>query len=229
MSESPTIDDILRDIEFEIIQGALGRDDLGQALQAARRFHAQSRHELLSTDPRKRGRELAVRQFQINEMLLVLIQETASRIRKLQIELHKVAGLVPEAQPGIHQAETETASGATGEATADDLFHWSPDTTSYPTEVERGDRKLEVQAHVQPVRLPLVGPLLTRLRTALHSLPVFYVNQFASQQREVNRALGDSLAELSRHLAQQEAQIQALDQQLHALQTGSDLERASDR
>ena len=59
MNEPPTADEILADIEFEILQGALGQDDMGQALEAARRFHLRSRHELLSTDSRQRDRQLA--------------------------------------------------------------------------------------------------------------------------------------------------------------------------
>lgn len=228
MNDSPTPDKILRDIEFEIVQGALGQDDLGQALQAVKRFHNQSRHELLADGSGKRGRELAIRQFQINEMLLVLIQETAARIRKIEIELQKVAGLMPEAQPDIRQPEVRTTRRAAGGAAAGSSLDWNPDAASYSPEATNAEKKLAVEAQIRPVRLPLIGPLLTRLRAALHNLPAFYVKELADQQMEVNRTLGESVAQLSRLLAEQQAEIEALSQQLDALQALSDPDRPTD-
>lgn len=209
MNNSPTADQILCDVEFEILQGALGQDDLGQALQTARRFHLQSRHELLSTEARGRDRDLAARQFQIDDMLLVLLQEMAGRLRRLQVELQKTAGLMPHAQAGNRPDEIEPVAGPLPEAASG-----SVDTTS---KVER----LHVEASIRPVRLPLIGGLLTRLRAALHTLPVFYVHQLAEQQVEVNRALGESVARMNQLLAEQQAQIEALGRQVQSLQARS--------
>lgn len=228
MNDSPTADEILRDIEFEIVQGALGQDDLGQALQAARRFHNQSRHELLAAEAGKRSRELAIRQFQINEMLLVLIQETAAKIRKLEIELRKVTGLMPEGQPGTRQSNVKTAARTAGEAVVRSPLDWNPDAASYAREAARVESKLEVETHIKPVRLPLIGPLLTRLRAFLHSLPAFYVRQLADQQMEINRTLGESVAQLNRLLAEREKEVEALGQQLAALQAQSNSDRSTD-
>lgn len=224
MNESPTPDQILRDIEFEIVQGALGQDDLGQALQATRRFHNQSQQELLRSDARGHGLEMANHQFQINEMLLVLIQEMATRLRRLQVDLQRTAGLVPGSPPGIRPREVEPTPWRTGDAGASNALEGGLDPATYLVELAKIDRKLKVESHMRPVRLPLVGPLLTRLRAALHSLPMFYVDQLASQQMEVNRALGDSLEQLSHLLAEQQAQIQTLHQELQVLQDrlGSD-------
>jgi len=216
MNNSPTADEILRDVEFEILQGALGQDDLGQALQAARRFHLQSRHELLSTDSRQPGRELAVRQFQINDMLLALLQEMAGRLRRLQIELQKTAGLVPAAQAGSRQPEIEATAGTAAGMDRPDLAGRTLDAASGSPDGAGGDKKLHVEANIRPVHLPLIGRLLTRLRVALHTLPVFYVRQLAEQQMEVNQALGESMAQLNRLLAEQQAQIEALGEHLQA-------------
>jgi hypothetical protein len=229
MNESPTPDQILRDIEFEIVQGALGQDDLGQALQAAKRFLNQSQQELLRSDARGHGLELATHQFQINEMLLVLIQEMAARLRRLQVDLQRTAGLVPGSAPGIRPREVEPTPWWTGDVGAGNALDGGLDPANYLVELAKIDRKLKVESHMRPIRLPLVGPLLTRLRAALHNLPMFYVDQLASQQMEVNHALGDSLDQLSHLLAEQQAQIQALRQEVQALQDRSAPDRPSDR
>lgn len=218
MTNSPTADEILRDVEFEILQGALGQDDLGQALQTARRFHTRSRHELLSTETRGRDRDLAARQFQMDDMLLALLQEVAGRLRRLQIELHRTAGLMPAAGAGDRTGASESLAGTSPPHLADPDPGVPPGSAQRAIEIE----KLDVEAHIRPVRLPLIGGLLTRLRATLHTLPVFYVRQLAEQQIEVNRALSESLAQVNRLLAEQQAQIEALSRQVQALHAGSD-------
>ncbi len=228
MNKPPTPGEILRDIEFEIIQGALGQDDLGQGVQAARRFHSQSRRRLLDGDAQANGREVALRQFQISEMLLVLIQELATQLRRLQVELRKTAGLLPERPPGTRLPEVDTAAGSTKEIAVLSTPNASREAASYPPTATRALGRLQVEAQVKPVRLPLVGRLLTRLRTTLHSLPLYYVQQLAGQQMEINRALSESLDQLGCLLAEQQAQIQALSQKLQALQAQANHGRSED-
>ncbi|MEJ2211194.1 MAG: hypothetical protein P8129_19430 [Anaerolineae bacterium] len=227
MNNSPTANEILRDVEFEILQGALGQDDLGQALQAARRFHLQARQELLSASSRRRDRELAIRQFQINDMLLSLLQEMAARLRRLQVELHRTAGLVPGAPVGSRSSEIDNEAATMDgrrppwpPVSALDAGAGEPKTT---VEVN----KLRVEANIRPVRLPLVGGLLTRLRAALHTLPVFYTQRLAEQQMEVNRILGQSLERLTGLVAEQQVQLEALWRQLEDAQPASDLDLGS--
>lgn len=222
MNDSPTPDDVLRDIEFEILQGALGDDDLGQALQAARRFHLQSRHEILSSNSTRNNRELAVRQFQINDMLLALLQEMAGRLRRLQLELHRTAGLVPEMQSEAQRPQTAAGPSPGDQAAGGSPYGRDTALTPPPPDAAGASHELQVEAHIQPVRLPLLGRLLTRLRAAVHSLPVFYVQQLAEQQRDVNRTLSESTDQLTRLLAEQEAQIQALRQQVQRLRAQSE-------
>lgn len=217
MNDSPTADQVLRDVEFEILQSALGQDDLAQALQTARRFHLQSRHELLSTEARGRDRDLAARQFQIDDMLLVLLQEMASRLRQLQVELQRTAGLMPYAEAGGRPGAIEPVAGMDGPGLAGPPL----DVASGSVEANGKVERLHVEANIRPVRLPLVGGLLTRLRAALHTLPVFYVRQLAEQQAEVNRALGESVARMNQLLAEQQAQIEALRRQVQNLQARS--------
>jgi hypothetical protein len=50
------------------------------------------------------------------------------------------------------------------------------------------------------MRTPLVGPLLERLRRTVHQLVLFYVNQVAAQQREVNAHLLQALSLLAKEM-----------------------------
>ena len=57
-------------------------------------------------------------------------------------------------------------------------------------------RKIATQVNVQKSGLPLLGPLLDRLRLLLHQLIVYYVNQVATRQADVNSHLLQALNEL---------------------------------
>jgi hypothetical protein len=48
--------------------------------------------------------------------------------------------------------------------------------------------------------IPLLGPLLERIRRKFHELVIFYVNRVAADQSEVNKHLLNSLTVLSREL-----------------------------
>jgi hypothetical protein len=63
--------------------------------------------------------------------------------------------------------------------------------------------QLLIQLHVTPIRLPLIGPLLERLRRMVHQLVLFYVNQLAAQQTEVNGHMLQALSILSQELERQ--------------------------
>ena len=81
--------DVLDDIEFELLQGSVSRDDLGAGIRAARQFHNKLRGELL--DPRRQPsslRDAISRQAQLNDMLLLLLQQTAAELGLVE---HKTA------------------------------------------------------------------------------------------------------------------------------------------
>ena len=45
---------------------------------------------------------------------------------------------------------------------------------------------LEIQPHVQPSQLPVIGGLVTRIKQAAHQLVLFYVRNLAAQQNAFN-------------------------------------------
>ena len=64
-------------------------------------------------------------------------------------------------------------------------------------QAEMGYDQLLVRANVQPSDLPIIGSLITRLKHELHRLVIYYVNQMAVKQVEVNRQLLKALALLA--------------------------------
>jgi hypothetical protein len=83
------------------------------------------------------------------------------------------------------------------------------------------DDALALQLEVTPNETPVVGRLIGNLRAAVHSLVVFYGNQLAARQTEINRVYGGALQQLmlerERDRAAVLAQVQALAAEVAAL------------
>jgi hypothetical protein len=84
----------------------------------------------------------------------------------------------------------------------------------------------EVYAHVEtepalvasPLsKMPLIGRIWERVRPALHTLILYYVNRAASNQVATNRHLVSALNQLTGIALAQQRQILALQQELAAL------------
>lgn len=203
-ARSLTIQDVLDDIEIELLQGAVTRDDLGQSVQNVRRFQNQVRGEALDKAARPDYRTIANRQFQINDMLLTLAQEMATRQAALELELHKAqrAGLRRDSLPLAVRDQTGTpvAGGHSARQEAETARPASEELVRRLGAIQDAmrDDALTLQLEVTPTETPVVGRLLGGVRTALHSLVVFYSSRLAARQTEINRTYGDTLQSLLR-------------------------------
>ena len=211
MKELRTTDRLISDIEFELAQGVVSTDDLRQAIQAVLQYQHKARSELLRS-PRLNHREFAARSFQIDDMLINLLQETTGRIEQLQMELQRMRPGPPltsiSRQHGGIAPDYVISAGL-----GTDLYERSP------AEIETAmrDAELQIGLDARPIKTPLVGTLLTRLRNAVHSLPLFYVRRLAAKQAAINRVYGDWLLHLYRLLCRQQDEIGALNKQLAQL------------
>ncbi|MFN8467970.1 MAG: hypothetical protein U0X20_20590 [Caldilineaceae bacterium] len=188
-SPSLSVQDALDDIDMELLQDAVQRDDLGRSVQNVRRFQDDAR-KALDTSNKPDYRAIANRQFQLNEMLLALLQELSVRQRALELELRTHGGSAAGDQVPA------SASGAPGEDGA--ARPLSEDLVRQLDAIQTvmHDDALRLQLEVTPSETPVVGRLLGSLRAAVHSLVVFYGNQLAAKQTEVNRVYGDVLQQL---------------------------------
>ncbi len=224
MKHAVTIDDILHSIEFELAQSAVSRTDLGAGLNAVRQFQNKARSETLQS-----GRALADtralinQQYQIHDMHLTLLQEMAAAVQALQLDMRRLGQL--SSRPSTTSKGTPSAVSAQSAPSARStpaLLRDAPseDSAAWPTEaIENALRPdaLKIKMNVRPSTTPIIGGLLRRVRTALHDLTLFYLNQLAQKQTAINQVYGDRLLQLSQLISEQQQQIDELHAQLAAL------------
>jgi len=93
-----TAQDVIRDIEFEIAQGLVVRQDLRQAIHAVKKFHSKTRREVFGPDGKAADlREIASRQFQINDMLITLLEEVTTAACSAQLEAQRTSRVLQRA------------------------------------------------------------------------------------------------------------------------------------
>ncbi|MEM7530768.1 MAG: hypothetical protein AAF639_01215 [Chloroflexota bacterium] len=242
MQTTLTTSDILNEIEFELMQGMVSRDDLGEGLQTVRKYQNQIRGELLDTN---RGevslREAFSRQLQINDLLLSLLHETASKVETLQLELHQSAHLKQHSltQDEVAQLTSAPKESSTSDPLESSLTHTAmsapmplsaPHPAPFPSasqtsadslpelESAMNAKALEMDPDVRVMGTPLIGGTLTRMRTSIHNLVLFYTRRLASKQAEVNRIYGEQLLVL-RHTQQRYLDyIQQLEKKIISLE-----------
>lgn len=219
---SLTAEDVLSEIEFELAQGAISRNELGQAVQTLKRYQNELRSEILHSPQRIEGRQVVSRLFQFNDMMLTLLQETASAIQSVKLDLRRLGRVstnssarvstgIPVAESGTGGMDGSIAAGAAGMGRPDEVV------------IERvrnamRSEALEVETNVRPTRVPVVGPVIRRLRIGLHNLAVFYVNRFGEKQVVVNQTYGDLILQLTETVEYQKEQIGKLNAQVASIQ-----------
>jgi hypothetical protein len=227
-----TADDVLSEIEFELVQGTISRNELGRGIQAVKAYQNKVRSGASqAAQGAGEGREVVNRLFQLNDMLITLLQEVAAELRSVRLELRRVARMAQFA-PLVTRAAGEPATEEDGEENVDrvawdgalsvggpggDLYgRWATEVE----EVENAMRSeaLEMTLDVRAIRIPIIGGLIKRLRLALHNLALFYVARLAKRQRAVNRTYGDWVLRLIQAGQQQQEQIDALSAQVAVLQ-----------
>ena len=63
--------------------------------------------------------------------------------------------------------------------------------------------KIDTRLQARRSRVPIIGPLLDRMRNMLHQLVIYYVNQVAAEQIVVNTHLLQALSILSEALEEE--------------------------
>lgn len=233
MKHAMTTEDIIKSIEFELAQSAIGRTDLGEGVSAVRQFQNKARAELFESDKLlKNTRALVNRQAQINDMHLTLLQEMARALRAMELDVRRLGQVAPrpkEASRGMtapvqspaHGTPLEPPPPARDVPPGDEpsldqgAFGWSDEKIDLAIKPDA----LTIKMDVRPSTTPLIGGLMRRVRTALHDLTLFYVRQLAQKQTGINQTYGDRLIQLSRQVEDQQQQIEELMAQVTALQT----------
>lgn len=210
-----TAEEVLQSIEFELLQGSISHDDLGAGIQTAREYQNRVRAELLElARGTTNSRELVIRLFQINEMLLTLVQELNRALHALQLEVRRMARIVQvRAKCGDTAASDSEYSSPPGELA-------SPQAPAPSSDVQRAMRSdaLRVEFDVRSVAVPIVGGWVRRLKFALHNLVLFYLRQLAQKQTTVNRTYGEWIMYLVEMSERQQIQLDLLRAQVASLE-----------
>lgn len=223
MTTGFTIADLLRDIEIELLQGDVLDREVSASVAEIRRFQQRLRTELLDGSSRVDLRAVAGRQFEMNDLLLTLLHETALRLEALQREQHvvirRLVDSVPlttaTAAPATPTPADEEALPAAG-AVAAPVDEW----TRRLVEVEaamRGDA-LQLDVAVQGSATPVIGAALNSAKAALHSLVIFYINRLAERQAAINRLYGQWIIHLHEQNRAQEDELGQLRAAVRAVQ-----------
>jgi hypothetical protein len=219
MSERLSATDVVRDVEFELLQGVVSRDEIGQALQSLREHQYKARSRMLQGGSTAAGAADALRrQYEITEMVITLLQEMNSRVNDLQLEVRRVGALpreirepIPDAARGVQTDLTDAPDAATSW-----LLPHSPRQTE---EIERsmGGEALDVSMITSTGSVPLIGWLVNRVRVFFHARGLLYARALASKQAPINQTYGDWLLYLNGVNQQQQAEIASLRAEVSAL------------
>jgi hypothetical protein len=214
MKHTLTANDILDDIEFEIAQGAISRNDLGEGVQTVKKHQNQMRSQVfLPARKAWDNRDVASRQFQINDMHLTLMQEMAAAIRALRRDMRQLS----QWQAGRRLAPTDSDRPNSQEEpieVKDSLYGRS----MQDLEDARQPEALKVKLDVRPTRIPVVGAFLHRIRVALHHIAIFYSARLAVKQARINWLYSDWIQHLYWLNRQQQQDVESLRSQVAALQ-----------
>ena len=179
-----TAQDVLDDIEFELLQGTIAHDDLGRGIAAIKQHQSKLRAELLAPEQAAPDlREALGRQFQLNDMLLTLLHETAVALQANNQKIEQLSRRRPITQPPRPLVPTDQPS-----VTSDDTIWRQPDPLQ-----AAATTKLTPQFDIRPTTVPIVGSWLQRLRHAAHSLVLFYLDKLGTRQQQINQTYADWL------------------------------------
>ena len=120
MKASLTVADVLHDVEIELMQSAVTHNELGQSVGAVRGHMNRLRSELLD-HARLPGddRKVAAAQFELTDMVLTLLEETAIRLQAIQWEQQRLLRrLVPGPEALAAQAGSARQPVVAGGAAA---------------------------------------------------------------------------------------------------------------
>jgi len=221
VNRAPTAKEVLQDIEFELIQGAISRDELGQGIHVARQYQNKLRSEAFQSSLGMR--EVLSRLFQLNDMLITLLQETTTALQSLRLELRQSARLAHAAPPTATAATTASDCNLPPAVAMSLPAGWDEGATGpLPTEIEDAMQAetLLIELNLRSTDRPIIGGLLRRLRATFHHLVLFYVNLLARKQMEVNQTYGEWILRLVQQQQQQQEQIEWLSAQVTILTEG---------
>jgi hypothetical protein len=85
-------------------------------------------------------------------------------------------------------------------------------------EASKTTEKLHVTLYLTPQKIPLLGAVWQRLRSQMHRLVVYYVNQLGSKQMRVNNHLIKALKEFIEDFEDEAEKVRSLEKRIRSLE-----------
>ena len=125
MAYSPNAQNIISDIEFELAQGMVAQEDIGEAVEAVKQFQNSARVKTFQTlKATDHYRESFNRLFQVTDMLTALLQEFALNLGSIKLQVDKLRGNPPRMLRS--RGETTDSKLKTTIEQSADIFSLSP-------------------------------------------------------------------------------------------------------
>ncbi|MAT96719.1 MAG: hypothetical protein CL608_06205 [Anaerolineaceae bacterium] len=215
MKSTLTASDVLADIEFELMQGSISRDEFGRSLQEVRQHQNKIRQEMFDTNQQEIDLRAALsKQFQINDMLLTLLQEMSGGFADMQQQINWAG----QARRGDDQSTAAQLARAQTNTTTAELRPTKE--LNETAQLEFLYQKMDIQSNGRPI--PILNGLIRRIRTGLHSLVIFYVNKLGKKQTAVNQIHADWIQHLNALARHQQEEIERLTSQIVQLELPED-------
>lgn len=240
MKRNLSLEDIFASVEFELLQSTLLQDELSDGIRELRAYQNRSRAQLLGNSAAAPTTEqLLDLQMRLNEMLLTIIEVQGQKTLSLHQTVKRMGqmGLASRLAANADRGEIPGEPMADGAETFDpaglaDLGGGFSEPSFFAQAAEpfgagvgnagfgnaagplQDPDALKLAPDIRAVGVPIIGGFLSRLRTALHELVLFYVNRLGERQTEVNLHLAQQQAQIQRTLAAQNALLQRLHNKL---------------
>ncbi len=96
MTKQLDAQDIVDDVEFELAHSSLGDDDLSQSIESIRQYQNSVRASVFGDAHNLDMREIARKQFQLNDMLLAALHQMSLQLKESRAEQRALAAWVRE-------------------------------------------------------------------------------------------------------------------------------------
>lgn len=197
MPDMLTPKDIIEEIEFELAQGIIGKFGPGRSIGQVREFTRKTRDTILDKYKIHGNlRDIIRKQFQLTEMLLKLLEESAASFQSLQLnfEQHcRSVGLSSDDLPPSGNGIRSIPKNTDGNSLKKRYFFLS----------QKEILKINPAHYLKP-EVPISrrrSVWLTRivnfLKMLYHRPAYFYAGQLAKKQETVNQIFGDWLIKLN--------------------------------
>ena len=144
-----SIRDVLAEVDFELAQGVVARQDLRRAIREIRRLHERNRQAVFGASATGSEtatpdlREALRRQFQVDDMILAVLGEAVSAAEEARERSRRLAEFVRESLAEVvieDEAEADSVTPVGAVAPARRIAVWSTRSTASRTRSPRPSR-----------------------------------------------------------------------------------------